>query len=460
MASINVFKIKFKNSTGELVESKNYYFNHNRKKVNTGISNMKRAVEYVENFQAEEEAKAIAEAEAKKRKLPDGNSLLEKLKEDGWLAYDGKKCLYEKNPKYILAQNTKKMTYGVQQAKMVGSVLRRTFEEKADELGQKPFNKITVTDVLAFRERLADFDFPNSTKNETMKALRAIYTFWMSREIVLFNPFRKTDTFNDFPLETKDEREIFSESELRTIFNRDLMERMYPNDKEWLKFLDSDYYRSFAFASLTGLRSGEVRCLQTEQIKNERILTVDRAFKQKNTKDIGLPKAEKVRIVVLCDSAYKLIEDRMWNKPKEYIFKNEKGNNAMEASRWNKKFLYFIEKIQKKYPTVFGGKYYTPHCLRKSLNTLLVNKYMVSPELVIDYMGWGEAMKEQGRSKTQKKHYTFTKAEHLIIVAQAIEKMYSGREMLWQLMDGETDNETDLELKKLNNLLMAGVLDE
>jgi integrase len=465
MTSVNVFKLSFKRANGERGESKNYYFYHNRKKVNTGIQNKRDALAYAEKFLAEQEVKTITKQKQAIKNNPDGTTLLEKLKEDGWIAFDeNDKCQYWKNPKYIMAQTSSEVSYGVQQAKQVGSVLKRVFITNNDALGRIAYNKITKTDALAFRERLAKYnDIPNATKNEAMKAVRAIYTFWNYDETITFNPFRKSKSFHDFPKTTQDKRDVFSSAELQTIFNKELMKKLYPKDAEWLEFLESDYYKSYLFCALTGLRSAEARCLIPSQIKDERILTVDRAFKEKNTKksSIGLPKCDKTRVVLLCDSAYEIIADRLEeDEPNKYIFRNKRGTNAIEASRWNKNFSYFMKQLQAKYPSVFGGKYYTPHCLRKTLNTLLVNKYGCNPNLVIDYLGWGENIVKSNYSKIQKLHYTFTKAEHLIVVAQAIERMYSGREMLWMIMNKENDNATDLELKKMNMLIMAGVGNE
>ncbi len=467
MASTTVFKLKYKNANGEILESKNYYFYDNRKKVNTQIQNKRLALEFAEKYIEERDKHKTVIQERTIKKNPDGKTLLEKLREDGWIAFTKEeKCMYWKNPKYILAQTSSEMTYGVQQAKQVGSVLYRVLEVNQDALGDITYNKITKSHALSFRERLAGYKFPNSTKNEVMKALRAIYTFWDYDETITFNPFKKTSSFKDFPRETKDIRDTFSEAELKTIFNDEYMANLYPKDKEWLEFLESDYYKSYMFCALTGLRSSEVRCLIPSQITNDRILTVDRAFKEKNTKSasVGLPKFGKTRILVLCDSAYEIIADRIrWiddSKKNDYIFKNIKKNNAMEASRWNKNFQYFMEKIQEKYPTIFGNRYFTPHCLRKTLNTLLVNKYFCSPELVIDYLGWGESITKSSFNKIQKQHYTFTKAEHLFVIAQTIEKMFTGREMLWTMMSNEHDNDTDFELKKLNMLLMAGREDD
>ncbi len=464
MAEINVFKLKHKQPDGSIKESRTYYFYENRKRVNTHLSNRKDAISFVDKRRAEAEAKKEAERELILEENEGRYRLVDKIQSEGWVAFDANgKCLYEKNPKYIIAQGSENLHYGVQQSKMVASCLNRALILTNDELGNIPYNKVSKADALAFRQRLAASEFPNSTRNETLKALRAIYTFWSGTdETITFNPFRKSKTMADFQVK-KDTRDIFSEAELRTIFDKDMMKRLFPKDKEWLEFLESDYYKSFFFTALTGLRSAEVRCLIPSQITNERILTVNRAFKQKNTRkdSIDLPKAMKERVVLICDTAHKIIKDKLpYIKETDYIFKNQKGNNAMEASRWNKKFNYFMEMLQKKYPKVFGGKRYTPHCFRKTLNTILINKYYCSPELVIDFLGWGENMTKTAQTKVQKKHYSFTKAEHLVVVAQYIEKMISGREMLWMMLDKEYESNTDLELKRMNMMIMAGTENE
>jgi integrase len=341
-------------------------------------------------------------------------------------------------------------------------LLHRIFETYADPLGNFPYNQITKSDAITLRGRLANYDMPNSMKNEFMKAIRAVYTFWDYDETITFNPFKKTSSFNDFTKTTKDNRDVFSDTELRAIFDFEVLEKAYPDDSKWQKFLQSDYFKSFLFCGLTGLRSSEARALIPSQIMNNRILTVDRAFKEKNVKvsSIGKPKRDKIRVIVLCDSAYEIIKDALeQNKPDEYIFKNDTGNNAIENSRWNKMFVYFMDMMRNIYEPVFNDRYFTPHCLRKTLNTLLVNKYHCNNELVLDYLGWGENGTKSSLSKVQKEHYTITKAEDMLVVAQIIEKMYSGNEMYWfQILKSE-DNKTDTRLETIKNRILSGMKD-
>lgn len=463
MPKRNVFKLKYKNSKGENVESKNYYFYHNRKKINTNRQNKRSAQAFLIKFLQDEEARSFLKRAESPEIHFSSDTLLQKLKNEGWIAFDSDgNCLYKENPKYKWAKDSSSVSYGAKQAKQVGQILYRVFETHKDPIGTLNYNQITKLDAFDFRNRLANYNIPNSMKNEALKALRAVYTFWENDETIFYNPFKKTNTFQDFPRTTKDQRDTFSDVELKTIFNTDLMRKLYPDDKKWLLFLKSDYYKSYLFCALTGMRSAEVRSLLPSQIVNDRILTIDRAFKANNTKlsSIGPPKWNKTRVIVLCDSAYNIISQKLsHNNDDSYIFKNQSKTNAMEASRWNKEFAYFMEKIKLKYPNVFGNRYFTPHCFRKTLNTLLIHKYKCNPELVIDYLGWGEDGTKSALSKVQKDHYTITKAENLLVVAQNIEKMYSGKTMLWIPMVNTYEKDTDFELKKMNMLYSAGLSD-
>lgn len=463
MSAPSLFKIKYKGADGKPLTSKNYYFYFGRKKINTGIAEKKSATAFAEKYIAEheEEKETQHRQSMKKSGISTTPSLLEKLRKEGWISFnENNECQYWNNPKYKKAQSTQGMTYGVTQAKQVARVLYRVFETYGDSLGNAPYNQISKSDAVAFRGRLATYDMPNSMKNETMKAIRAIYTFWDYDETIIYNPFKKSSTLQDFPTQTKDERDIFSETELKTIFSKKIMKMLYPEDKQWLDFLESDYFNSFKFCALTGMRSSEARALIPSQIENDRILTINRAFKEKNVKasSIGLPKCEKTRVIVLCDSAYKIIRDKLTSiEEDDYIFKNDTGNNALEISKWNKKWVYFMGKVQEKLQPVFGGRYFTPHCLRKTLNTILVNKYHCNNELVIDYLGWGENGTKSSLSKVQKEHYTRTKAEDLLVVAQVIEKMYSGKEMLWTLSNKNEKTKSDAELNKMITFLVSGL---
>lgn len=465
MSVPSVFKLKYKSADGRILFSKNYYFYFRRKKINTGLTEKKSATAFAIEYVADEIEK---EAQHWKTETNLINStaptLLEELKRDGWISFNkNNECLYENNPKYKMALNNEKMSYGVTHAKQVGRLLRRVFETYADPIGNLPYNQITKADVIALRERLANYEMPNSMKNEFMKAIRSVYTFWGSDETISFNPFIKSLAFNDFPRNTKDERDVFSVDELRTIFSKKILKLMYPDDKEWLKFLESDYFASYKFGALTGMRSAEIRALCSAQIQNDRILIVNRAFKEKNTKtsSIGKPKQNKSRVIVLCDSAYNIIRDNLYVEDEyDYIFKNDTGNNALEVSKWNKKWVYFIGKIQAKLPQVFSNRYFTPHCLRKTLNTLLINKYHCNNELVVDYLGWGESGNQTALSKVQREHYLITKAQDLLPIAQTIERMYSGREMLWTLANINDKTQSDAELNRAILILMSGMEDE
>lgn len=458
-----MFKLKFKNSKGETVESKNYYFYYDRKKINTNRQNKRSAQAFLVKFLQDQEAQSFINQVNTLTNIPNKNTLLQKLKNEGWIAFDNEgNCLYNKNPKYAMARNSKGVSYGAKHAIQVGNILRRVFEVHNDPMGNFPYNEITKSDAFDFRTRLANYEIPNSMKNEALKALRAVYSFWEGDETIYYNPFKKTNTFQDFPRNTKDKRDTFSDTEIQTIFNKDLMKTLYPKDKKWLSFLESDYYKSYLFCALTGMRSAEVRCLIPSQITNDRILTIDRAFKANNTKksSISKPKWGKKRVIVLCDSAYKVIYENLTNNhDNSYIFKNQSKTNAMEASRWNKTFRYFMEKIKNIHPDIFGGRYFTPHCFRKTLNTLLIYKYHCNPELVIDYFGWGEDGTKSALSKVQKDHYLIQKAETLLVVAQTIEKMYSGKQMLWIPMIKPYEKATDFTLKKRNELILAGAID-
>lgn len=459
MTNISVFKRKYSLKDGTITTSKNYFFWCNRKKINSHISNKKQAekfaIEFVEEFEKNKLQQQIHNLTATISRAP---TLIEKLQQDGWMVVDDNgKLDYKKNPKLIDAINNPTKSYGVKQAKQVGNILIKIFLTNKDELGNFQYNKITKKDAKSFYDRISINDMPNSMKNETMKALRAIFTYWDSDDMVFFNPFKKTSSLTPFTQEKKDNRSIFQKLEFRAIFDEDLLPTFYPDDKKWLSFIDSDYFKSFKFAALTGLRSGEIRCLTPSQFSNERILKVNRAFKANNTSlsNIGLPKWNKQRVIIVCDSAYNIIEDKLLSlEEDEYIFSNSVGN-AIDASRWGKMFNYFMEMVSS-YPALnryFSGKHYTPHCLRKSLNTYLVNVSPVNNELIIDYFGWVEDTQSL-QTKTQKKFYTKTTTEQLIPVANEIEKFFSGREMLWDIL-GKKVSSNELSFQETILLLKA-----
>jgi hypothetical protein len=75
------------------------------------------------------------------------------------------------------------------------------------------------------------------------------------------------------------------------------------------------------------MRKSKIIALTVGQIK-DRVVHVDRAWKDNKGTVVGLPKNGKARDIVLCDEIYARIEENLKNKnPKDFLFQNSNKNS-------------------------------------------------------------------------------------------------------------------------------------
>jgi integrase len=379
-------------------------------------------------------------------------SVLSILKTQGWLNW-------ETNPK-LLNHKKQGKNYGSRHAKNIMHALSHIFVETdqykwfsskaitaigrkdAQTLSSELWKNRTYRKVLC--EGNPELKDTIGSYKLNIIALKTFFTYCFDEVgIIDINPFHKIKIPKSQNRKTKS---FFSQKQLRIMFDLKYLSSLN-SEKRWEKFLKSDYFKSFFFTALTGLRSGEARALKWKQITNDIILTVDRAFKENTTqeKDIDTPKWGKVRTIVLCDTAYKIIKDMEPKNAEEFIFKNSVGN-AIDASTWCKKFKYFISILEDNLILLHSD--FTSHSFRGTLNSLLLKNGNVSGPLIRKYLGWSE---NNTLTAVQENHYTEFYENDILKVADAIELLYSGNHLQWELISSEEKKDIALDYAKLND---------
>ena len=373
--------------------------------------------------------------------------------------------------------------------------LRYVFEELDDEIGRLPYQEIKKKDVKAFRARLlASKDkkgnaIPASRINRIFSALSDVYNYIIENDDEsLTNPFDKSVLKR---LETPKAKAkfVFDKTEIQRMLNPDLLKRIkdvditlgegttrpyHYNQEWWLAFLDSPHYKMLSLMALTGLRRNEACALTKGAFdkNNGRVVKIKDAFKSipsiermKNWLDgnqeypvIGLPKTEKERTIILCDKAYHIIAPLLaeCEKDTDFIFVTKRGSgnyrnlHHLYYGQYRPYYRAFFEVFCKNFNiSIPDDEEVSPHCLRTSLNSNLL-KYAgqeIKESWVAFYMGW----LSETLTKTQGAYYTQYGPKEMWKVANAINLVYTGQEMLWKDYNTEK-RETNIKLAEANLL--------
>lgn len=169
-------------------------------------------------------------------------------------------------------------------------------------------------------------------------------------------------------------------------------------------------WRVFRFAALTGMRCSEILGLHWRQLEGN-ILHVDFAFKGKES---GRPKWQKTRDIILAQPALELIAG-----PGEGLVFCYADGSRLGETWWRQHFEAGVDGAG----IICGRRNLTPHSLRHSLNTHLLEAG-VDPLRIQLYL-WGPKAEAQGQGITKVQHvYTHFGAAMTEPVARAIERLY------------------------------------
>lgn len=306
------------------------------------------------------------------------------------------------------------------------SSLNRIINELEDEIGNCLYYNITREDTNAFKKRLSKYKLTNNARNSIINSFRTVYSYLLRTDNYLnTNPFSEAKT-SHFPVVAK-KKYVLKPYEIYFLFDKNLLEKIEPvyiSKEKWLKFLDSDFFLEFKFTAYTGLRANESMALIRSQIKDKRIVSVNRAFKDNYGKVIGLPKDGKTRTIILCDEAYKCIADKLEiRKNDEYIFQT-----SIKTHLYNRFKYYWVvyrNEILAAFDINIENCKFTRHGLRKSLNSNLINysSLNLKESWIRAYCGWSEG--NSSLSVIQEQHYTDLEVQKTLNkVAKEIQRMY------------------------------------
>jgi len=270
--------------------------------------------------------------------------------------------------------------------------------------------EITRGDLLDLRKRLRARVLCESTRrkgdglptvNKVMAAVKTIFREAYFREDLPANP---ADGVGDISYE-EGGPDIFTLGELRGMFGGP--------DPGTLA------YRVFKTAAWTGMRCGEILGGGVGQL-SDGIFSVDHAWKHHKAEETGDPKWGKKRLIALAPTIRTDLERWIGERSSGLIFAYEDGRR-LHAGWWRESFKALLKSSQ----IAIGARHLTPHSLRHSLNTHLLEAG-VDPLRVQVYL-WGTkveaghaGIQRQGITKTQSL-YTHFQAAMTEPVAKAIE---------------------------------------
>lgn len=220
------------------------------------------------------------------------------------------------------------------------------------EFSNLKMGKIRRTDILALRSRMRVRIVEESararngglnTVNKTISALLVIFHEARYREEIRTDP---AEQIGPLPYE-RDQPDIFTLEEIAAL----------SDPQVWHTPEQRDFFR---LAALTGMRSGEISALHRSQLVGN-ILSINRAMK--GAGEIGLPKCNKIRRVILCPEAASIIAEH-----KGSVF-HEGG--AIRGETWRRKGL--AAAIQRAGIDAEDRKL-VPHSFRHTLNTYLLQE--------------------------------------------------------------------------------------
>ncbi len=257
-----------------------------------------------------------------------------------------------------------------------------------------PLGEITRGDILDLRATMQK-EFPENprTINKAIKALASILSEAYFRGDIKTNPALK---IGEIKYKTA-ERGTFTVKEIKMF---------YENPDKWSSKMA---YSTFMFAAFTGRRASEITALEWEQIDGK-FCNIDRAWKVVE-KRAGNVKWDGNVKIPLAEILIAILPEKTGCK---YVFNN---NAKRIAKTW---WLNNFRKSMEVFDINYQDRNLTPHSFRHSLNTnlLLAGVYDL---YVKKYMGWTD------RNRDTQSVYTHIKPEHLMVVADKIDEIYTGK---------------------------------
>lgn len=297
----------------------------------------------------------------------------------------------------------------------------RAWLEKAIELcpefADKLIHRIHRGDVLDLRAQLyAKLPGKTNTVNKLVATVKTVLSEAAFRGDIQVDPGAKVGTIE---YEQK-QRGVLQVSEVREILEKK------PGAMATEPLVDLAVTLLFA----TGMRIGEARALRWSAIDLDTgRCQVREAFK--DGKEIGLPKWNKARELVLPKLLLRRLQDRrdlVRPDPDEFVL-SEGGGPPVGITWLRNAFKRVLDAAEAREDINFvaGDRWLTPHAARHTLNTALLAAE-VSPLLVQTYLGWSSA---EARALTNiQRQYSHLELLDLPGVAAKIDELYGQAEEL------------------------------
>lgn len=214
---------------------------------------------------------------------------------------------------------------------------------------------IRRSDVLAFQERMLARNSKWVT-NHIMEVLKVILGHAEYEQLIDLNPSTKVGR-------------IAVESEEKIAYEKEQIETLYHIDN----FPSYQTWAFTTFVACTGMRIGEADALQWNQIVDDMIV-INRARKDWSTDEIGMPKWEKVRSILIPQMAQLILDHQ--DRKSEFVFHT---NGVPHGYKWIRD-TYRAAVENARLPMT------SPHAMRHTLNTRLIVR--ADPVFVQLWMGW------------------------------------------------------------------------
>ena len=296
-----------------------------------------------------------------------------------------------------------------------------------DRFSTLKMHEIRRSHILDLRERLKKKAGIN-TLNKIISTVKTVHSEAYFREDIDRDPGSRIGIIKHEKLE----RGVLTKEELSSLFSE------IPGP--WSDLLT---YSVFNLAAKTGMRCGEVLALMWIQVVFDRsIINIDQAWK--DTKTIGLPKSNKKRSIPVVNSLLEpllnLHEASIRIGKRDLVFCYDDGSR-LGTTWWRKNFYKSLvragiasrearhyrnakgrKQITYKYQNV-RGEWITPHSLRHSLNTHLLD-CGCDPVKIRAYFGWSENILLPTLTTVQK-GYTHWEPDRLKDILPAIDGIFS-----------------------------------
>ncbi len=301
-----------------------------------------------------------------------------------------------------------------------------------DALADKVVGDITIRDMTEFRARLEKKKVgkqkkkPRKGEAETVEEGKLLAAETVNKimagvkvimgEAVLNRDIPYNPCIGIARLEPgKNKRGAFTREELLVLFDK----------KNWR---NEEARACFLLDAMTGMRCGEVLAFPWGCYLDDGVLDIVNAWK--DTEELGTPKWDKPRAIPASNQTRKLLDwykkRRKRTAAKDLLFCQEETGGRRDSTWWNKNFAGPMTRSN--LPSLDAdGRKRTPHSLRHSLNTILLQAGC-NPLLVREYLGWSE---DGPRMTGVQKGYTHFSVTDMKGVLEVIDGLF------YPLVEGE-----------------------